>query len=236
MTRPETNHRRIGSFAPLCAAALLAGCAQTPLVIDAAADAEITVDGRYEDWGGRFTRIDGSRSVGLGIANDRADLYLCLVTRDLGVQTLLRRGGFTVWLDPEGGQRKRIGVRVAPVEGEVETAVTPRVEIVRDGAEYGYQLADPTPEGPVDVKTARSADVVVYEFRLTFEGSLMGGEEGDMRARLTRSGPLGVGVVTDPLTAPPDGPRGGERPQTIEPLAAWVVTTLSTRAGPSGGG
>jgi hypothetical protein len=93
-------------------------CAQPPLVVRATRNAAIDVDGAYDDWKGSFTRIDATRSVGLGIAQDDANLYLSLVTRDLGVQTLLRRAGFTVWLDPSGGKQPKIGLRVAPIEDD----------------------------------------------------------------------------------------------------------------------
>jgi hypothetical protein len=232
MIRAAPSRRRnLSILASLCGAGVLFGCAQPSLVVASIRDAEIAIDGAYEDWGGRFTRIDGRRSVGIGIANDADDLYLCLVTRDLGVQTLLRRGGFTMWLDPAGGQEKKLGLRVAPIErsetsGEPGEVLTPRIEIVRDGAEYGYQLAKPGPDGPVDAKTSHSADVIAYEFRIALGDPLAGSLPSGLRASLSPGKRLGVGVITDPLEPVEDG-RSGRFGAAPSPLQAWVVGVLA---------
>jgi hypothetical protein len=218
-----------------CAAAgfHLVGCAQPPLVVDASPGLEITIDGAYEDWRGRFTRIDPKRSVGLGATRDADNLYLCLVARDLGVQTLLRRAGFTLWIDPDGGQRTRLGLRVAPLvreEGE-ETpdrgaAVAPRIEIVRNGAEYGYQLAETGAAGTVEASTAQKTDVVVYEFRLALDTPLDGARGTSALTSVPSRGALGLGIVTEVLEIP-DLPRGAPRPPDIAPLRAWTTTADS---------
>jgi hypothetical protein len=201
-------------------------CTQPPLVVRTARNAAIEVDGSYDDWKGSFTRIDTGRSVGLGIAQDDANLYLSLVTRDLGVQTLLRRAGFTVWLDPSGGQRTKIGLRVAPIaddesSGEPGEVLTPRIEIVRDGAEYGYQLANPGPDAVVDAKTSHRADVIAYEFRLAMTGTLAESLPGGADTRIAPGSKVGVGVVTGELPNPE-----GARPLKIPEVRTWVVGDL----------
>lgn len=210
------------------ALAMLIACATTATQVESWSTPAITVNGDYSDWQGRFTGIAGQRSLALGVANDGSDLYLCIATRDLSVQSLLRRAGFTVWLDPRGGRDKVLGLRVAPEtveaeQAESEEATTPRTEIVFDGAEYGYQLAELGPDEPVDVKTAYRADVVVYEFRVALRTPLAAPTE-DVRASLTPGPALGIGVVTGKLP-PPEGPNA-PRKSPIDPMTAWAVATM----------
>jgi len=214
----------------LGAVAIGLACAQPPIVIDSITHPEIVVDGAYEDWNGRFTRIDGRRSVGLGIGSGDGNLYICLVSRDFGVQTLLRRAGFTLWLDPHGGQERTLGLRIAPVqpgEGEASETTTPRVEIVRDGAEYGYQLAEPGPDATVDAKTSQHSDVVVYEFRVALDVPLTGRGEAPLASSRPPDGKIGLGVVTEPLEPAGEG-REGRRRGDIAPLRAWAIGALSS--------
>jgi hypothetical protein len=208
------------------AAATLLACAPKTTVVTSWSQPElaIAVDGEYGDWQGRFTGIDGDRGLALGVADDASNLYLCIATRDLSVQSLLRRAGFTVWLDPKGGHREVLGVRVAPVE-VADEAVTPRTEIVFDGSEYGYQLAELGPDEPVDVKTSRRADVIVYELRVALRTPLAG-PTGDVRATLTPGPTLGIGLVTGELP-PPEGPNA-PRKSPIDPMRVWAVAKLGS--------
>lgn len=226
--RSFMKRRRLPILALLGTAVTTLACAKPPVVVPATRDAAIEIDGAYGDWDGQFTRIDAKRSVGLGLAHDDANLYISLVTRDLGVQTLLRRAGFTLWLDPAGGQRKKIGLRVAPIDDEENHAepgeeITPRIEIVRDGAEYGYQLANPGPDAAVDAKTSHNADVIAYEFRLAMKSPLAESLPGSSIG-IAPGAKLGIGVVTEKLPDPT-----GSRPLRIEEVRTWVVGDLGTR-------
>jgi hypothetical protein len=217
----------------------------------------ITVDGAYTEWSGRLVRIDEERSVALGIANDRENLYLCLVTRDLDVQTLIERLGFTLWIDPQGGTRRQIGLRVAPFQAGAAATAPAYVEIVQHGAEYGEQLVTSS-SGPIDVEAAARADVIAYEIRIAL-GTSLSGSTGLAGVTLVPGARLGIGFETDELTAhrrtrippaqqepaPSPGPQQPgpgdpryeeEQPATrelrharkIAPLRAWVVAELAT--------
>ena len=136
----------------------------------------IVVDGSYAEWSGRLERIDSGRSAAVGIANDRTNLYLALVTRDLDVQTLIERVGFTLWIDPQGGEEKRLGFRVAPFQAGPNATAPAYVEIVEHGAEYGEQLVGSS-AGPIDVEGAARADVIAYEIRIALH-TLLSGSSG----------------------------------------------------------
>ena len=159
----------------------------------------IAVDGDYAEWSGQLVRIDDERSVAFGVANDGANLYLCLVTRDLDVQTLIERLGFTLWVDPAGGTRKRIGFRVAPFTAGAKATAPAYVEIVQHGDEYGEQLVG-SAAGPIDVQAATRADVVAYEIRIAL-GTPLSGSSGSTGVMLSPGARLGLGFETETLTS-----------------------------------
>ena len=185
------------SFFALAAAGL--ACAHPPELESRWSSSAITVDGAYAEWSGKLVRIDDSRSVALGVANDRTNLYLCLVTRDLDVQTLIERLGFTLWVDPAGGTERRIGFRVAPFTAGAKATAPAYVEIVQHGDEYGEQLVG-SATGPIDVEAAARADVVAYEIRIAL-GTALSGSSGQAGVVLSPGARLGIGFETDALTS-----------------------------------
>src|SRR5262245_61672550 len=229
-------------------------CATAPELVSRRPAPEIAVDGAYNEWSGRLVRIDAERSVALGVANDDKNLYLCLVTRDLDVQTLIERVGFTLWVDPSGGKRRELGFRVAPFQAGAEATAPAYVEIVQHGAEYGEQLVGSS-AGPIDVQAAARADVIAYEIRIAL-GAPLSGASGLDAVTLAPGARLGLGFETEPLTSrrrprvgvpaqqepapspqPPRDPRYEEpeqaqmaeppRARKIDPLRAWVVAVLA---------
>lgn len=246
-----------GALFAVAAAGL--ACAHTPELESRWSSAPIVVDGAYTEWSGQLVRIDDSRSVALGVANDRANLYLCLVTRDLDVQTLIERLGFTLWVDPAGGEAQRIGFRVAPFTAGAKATAPAYVEIVQHGDEYGEQLVG-SAEGPIDVEASARADVVAYEIRIAL-GTPLSGSSAQAGVVLSPGARLGLGFETEALTSrrrtrvampqqqePPPAPSPGGRPgdpryeeeqptplelpraRKIPPLRAWVVARLARPA------
>ena len=184
----------------LAVAAAGLACAHPPELTSRWSSSPIAVDGAYSEWSGRLARIDdGDRSVALGVANDRANLYLCLVTRNLDVQTLIERLGFTVWVDPAGGTAKQIGFRVAPFTAGAKATAPAYVEIVQHGDEYGEQLVG-SASGPVDVEAAARADVVAYEIRIAL-GTPLSGSNAQTGVTLSPGARLGIGFETEALTS-----------------------------------
>lgn len=183
----------------LALAAAGLACATTPELDSRWPAPEIAVDGAYAEWSGRLVRIDDERSVALGVANDGANLYLCLVTRDLDVQTLIERLGFTLWVDPDGGTRKQIGFRIAPFQAGAKATAPAYVEIVQHGAEYGEQLVGSS-TGPIDVEAAARADVIAYEIRIAL-GTPLSGSSGQAGVTLAPGARLGLGFETEALTS-----------------------------------
>jgi hypothetical protein len=233
-------------------------CGHTPEFTSRWTSQPITVDGAYGEWSGQLMRIEDSRSVAFAIANDRSNLYLCLVTRDLDVQTLIERVGFTLWIDPAGGTEERVGFRVAPFTAGPKATAPAYIEIVQHGDEYGEQLVG-SAGGPIEVEAAARADVVAYEIRIALGTPLSGSSQAGVT--LLPGARLGLGFETESLTsrrrtrvavpqeqpapqppAPggvPNDPRYEEeapgplelpRARKIAPVHAWVVARLASRA------
>jgi hypothetical protein len=244
--------------AVLATALLALACAHPPALTSDWTPQPIAVDGAYNEWSGRLVRIGGERSIALGIANDRTNLYLCMVTRDLDVQTLIERVGFTLWIDPAGGEEKRLGFRIAPFQAGPKATAPAYIEIVQHGDEYGEQLIGSS-AGPIDVEAAARADVIAYEIRISL-GMPLSGSSGLTGVTLAPGARLGIGFETEALTSrrrtrvpatpqqepqpapqPPGGPNDPryeqeqqgplELPRTrkISPLRAWVVAQLASR-------
>ncbi len=70
----------------------------------------ITIDGDQSDWQGALNRPEG-RDFAVGVMNDDTWLYVTLSSPNRRTLGQIVRGGFTVWLDPAGRQRKRFGLR-----------------------------------------------------------------------------------------------------------------------------
>ena len=88
---------------------LAAGCNHNGIASRWSRDA-VTIDGDQRDWQGALKRIRG-QEVAVGVMNDDAYLYVTLSSPDRRTMLQVMRGGFTVWFDPRGRQRKVLGVR-----------------------------------------------------------------------------------------------------------------------------
>jgi len=89
---------------------LASGCGTTLELPSRWTDKRIDIDGSLREWvdSTSFVEKDGIRC---GVMNDKEYLYVCLMssTPNLGRQLIMR--GMTVWFDPNGGEKKTIGVR-----------------------------------------------------------------------------------------------------------------------------
>ncbi|MEM7411302.1 MAG: hypothetical protein AAF430_13780 [Myxococcota bacterium] len=230
---PRLRRRRGWLLAALGGVGL--ACASPVTVQSTTPDPPIEIDGAYDDWQGRFTRIQGKRSAGIGVAHDDDQVVLALVTRDLILSAMLQRGGFTLWFDPEGGDEPALGLRIAPHEVPLEEAVTPSLEIVFDGSEYGHQLAEIAPDGPVALRAAKHSDVLAYEFRVARGTALVPGGRRSNRFRFDPGPLLGLGLdVNPPQALPPSaggGPFGGQgRGAAPEAVRLWLRVDLAPGA------
>jgi len=78
----------------------------------------ILIDGKSDDWRGALAFV-GEGELSLGFYNDGDNLYLCLLIPDEMTRRQIMRRGLTIWVDPQGGQAKTLGIRypAGPPEG-----------------------------------------------------------------------------------------------------------------------
>ena len=88
----------------------LTGCDETRLDSDWPVR-QIAVDAKYDDWGSAQAYYDEKEKVLVNLANDNDYLYICLVTRNRGLEIRLMESGFVAWFDPNSGKKKVFGIR-----------------------------------------------------------------------------------------------------------------------------
>jgi hypothetical protein len=76
-------------------------------------DRDIVIDGRNDEWQGALGYL-GDPVVALGFLNDASGLYVCIATNVPALSKGLLQRGMTVWIDPKGGKKKTLGIRLAP--------------------------------------------------------------------------------------------------------------------------
>jgi hypothetical protein len=86
------------------------GCGSSEQIASKWSESRIQIDGNLKEWSDStvFADKDGIR---WGVMNDDEYLYLCVMSAkpNLGRQVMAR--GMTVWFDPNGGEKKTLGVR-----------------------------------------------------------------------------------------------------------------------------
>lgn len=74
-----------------------------------ALDTPVVVDGKYDDWDGRMTTVQGG-SMSIGACNDTENLYVIIVVGDEEKQRSIMMSGLTLWFDPAGGTDGQFGI------------------------------------------------------------------------------------------------------------------------------
>jgi len=86
------------------------GCGKT-ILFSAWRDRAIKIDGKYTDWSESTAYYDEDAKVVLNLVNDADYLYICLISKNRAIETKIMESGLTIWLDPDGGQKKVFGIR-----------------------------------------------------------------------------------------------------------------------------
>jgi hypothetical protein len=185
-------------------------------------DREITVDGKRADWEGALITInDGAMDV--GVLNDEANLYVCLVaaTREDQIQMML--GGLTLWFDPNGGKEETFGIRFplghepggrkkrgdrSPIEQGLEELwkrieAANELEIISGEHRSRETLASATTVG-IEVKASQNDFALVYELKIPLRSgpsTPFGIDPG--------SETIGVGLETPKMERPDRPMRAG---------------------------
>ena len=78
-------------------------------------DGAIAVDGKFDDWYGNLQPF-GDQPVSIQALNDGEFLYIRLTASDRAARMQILRQGLTVWFDPQGGTKKKLGIKYPVVE------------------------------------------------------------------------------------------------------------------------
>jgi hypothetical protein len=86
------------------------GCGSTQQLASKWSEGPIRIDGSLRDWSDStaFVEKDGIRYA---VMNDGQYLYFCLLSSKAGLGRQMMFRGMTVWFDPNGGEKKTIGLR-----------------------------------------------------------------------------------------------------------------------------
>ena len=93
----------------------ITGCSSTQQLTSKWIENPVQIDGSLRDWSDStaFAEKDGIRYAAM---NDGDYLYLCLLSSKAGLGRQILFRGMTVWIDPNGGDKKTIGIRF-PIGG-----------------------------------------------------------------------------------------------------------------------
>jgi len=198
-------------------------------------DRDLVIDGRNGDWQGALGYLN-EPPVMLGFLNDDNAIYVCLSTNLPGIREGMLRRGVTVWIDPKGGKRKTLGIRLAP-------SAPPRVpgDGPRGGPPEGVE--EKTGEPPVPPGGAGERDGSASPARLMVR--LPGRDEwtpvesgaGGIEAAIEESNGLAVFEMTVPLKDGPEAPVAiGAVPGTAISMSFETPKPERPRGRPEGPG
>jgi len=102
-------------------------------------DVPVQIDGNPQEWPQPFRYYDPESKLQYSVANDSANIYVCLKLTDEAAQLKLFRAGVNVWLDPKGKRKEAVGVSF-PMKGERGSD--------EDGEHHQRQPGDPAYKKP----------------------------------------------------------------------------------------
>ncbi len=88
---------------------------QLPQIKSDLCNTVITVDGIDEEWRANRTFIIGNKTS-VGVCRDGEFLYVHLSTSDPELSMQIINFGFTIWLDPQGTQKKAVGIQFPVIQ------------------------------------------------------------------------------------------------------------------------
>jgi len=89
---------------------ILSGCREN-VIFSSWRNQEVTIDGKYKDWGATITYYDEKTKVVLNLVNDADYLYVCLITRNREIEAKIMESGLILWFDRDNKKNKVFGIR-----------------------------------------------------------------------------------------------------------------------------
>lgn len=191
----------------------------------------IIADGSEAEWPGPPQFYDNSKKASVRLSNDAESIRICFATNDRGLRMILATEGISVWLDPDGGNNKVVGIYVPgrgshfhPAEKGTNGNHPPEPPDLSMPATIEMTYSETTGPLKMDVEDVRRTGIgiglgqpdgsrYVYEFILPFAVDEILSEMGSGRV-------IGVGIMSG------NGESGKSRQQP----------SMGSRGGPGGGG
>jgi hypothetical protein len=188
-------------------------------------DRDIMIDGSDEEWRGQELPVSKQR-FSLGIMNDGEWLYICLPTKDAGTRTQIGTAGLVVWVDPEGGKKRRFGVHFPvpnppqspgmrrpmpqpepPGEGEGPQIPGQQMVGILGPGKNDAKLVPADEAGGIEARVGVHGDLAVYEMKVPLARSAEHPYAPNVQAGQT----VRLEIETAPLRGPmtPTGPYPG---------------------------
>lgn len=167
-------------------------------------DRDLLIDGNNGDWQGALGYLNDP-PVMLGFLNDDSAIYICLSTNIPAIREGMLRRGVTVWIDPKGGKRKTLGIRLAfsaPPGGPGDDR--------RGGPPEGAEGKTGEPPTPPEGVFERDGSAPPARLMVRLPGrddwTLVEGAGGGIEAAVEESNGLAVFEMKVPLKSGPEAP------------------------------
>lgn len=99
-------------FSLAALASVAAGCrTPAPLYSARPVTPATVIDGRADEWPLALRPVPGEAGLGLGLRRDAGALVVAVVASDERQARRIALGGLRLWLDPNGGRERAVGVR-----------------------------------------------------------------------------------------------------------------------------
>ena len=176
------------SFVLFLSLIILAGCSKKLELNSNWRDREISVDGNSADWLGAMMYIEDA-NISVGLLNDENFMYVCLIAEDQRLRTQVMRQGFTLWFDPDGGKKKKFGIKYPPGmqasgvpvrkrEGEQDLEkfresseeLMTVLEILGPGKDESKRMPVEEAKG-IDINVNATSGMLVYELKISLNRS-----------------------------------------------------------------
>ncbi len=169
-------------------------------------DRALVMDGNSGDWQGALGYLNDP-PVMLGFLNDDNAIYVCLSTNLPAIREGMLRRGITVWIDPKGGKRKTLGIRLSPLGGPGGGPEGDRPEGAPPKREPELTEAPRTPpEGTAAPEFGAPPSRLMVRLPGRNDWVPIEGGPGRIEAVIEESGGLAVFEMTVPLKIVPEVP------------------------------
>ncbi len=127
---------------PLVVSLLLgAGCASAPLLYAVeSATSDTVVDGEASEWPSALRPVPSEAGLSIGLRRDADDLVVAVIAGDDRQARRIALGGLRIWVDPDGGTERVLGIRYPAPEAPDARSV------VRSGPRQGGTRSGPDPQ------------------------------------------------------------------------------------------